>query len=202
MDGIPTLTNLLRQLQRVPYVASKNIQRVAQHFLTMEPEQLAAFCTILQDARRNLVPCKQCCAWQERTGQCIFCTSPKRTQSVICVVETWHDLCAIERSGGYAGLYHVLGGALCPLDGIGVDDLTVEVLLARLAARVGQERTEVVLAMNQTPEGEATASYVARALRNQNVVVTRLAQGVPAGSALEFTDRLTLCKAMAERKAF
>jgi recombination protein RecR len=114
------------------------------------------------------------------------------------VVETWHDLCAIERSGGYHGDYHVLGGALCPLEGVGPDDLTVEVLVGR----IGPIHKEVVLAMNQTPEGEATATYVVRSLRDKEILITRLAQGVPAGGSLEYTDRLTLCKALSERKVY
>lgn len=200
MDGLPTLQQLLRQLQRVPYLASKNLYRVAQHFLSLPPEQLELFCRVLREAQVNLTRCERCCAWRERTAGCLFCDSPKRDHSVICVVETWYDLTAIERSGGYNGEYHVLGGALSPLDGIGPEDLSVEVL----EARIGQETKfrEIILAMNQTPEGEATAVFVSRALRGKPVTVTCLARGMPVGSTLEFMDRLTLNKALSERRDF
>lgn len=200
-DGLPSLTQLLRQLQRVPYLASKNLYRVAQHFLTMTPEQIAFFCQAVQDAHERLVKCPTCCAWQERSSLCVFCGSPKRDHSIICVVETWYDLNVIEKSGGYNGGYHVLGGALSPLDGIYPEDLSVD----RLVKRVGQatvECREIILAMNQTPEGEATAALVARALQGSQVKISCLARGIPVGSSLELMDRLTINKALAERRMF
>lgn len=206
-DGLPSLTQLLRQLQRVPYLASKNLYRVAQHFLTMTPEQVAFFCQAIKDAHDRLVKCPICCAWQERTTLCVFCGSPKRDQGLICVVETWYDLNVIEKSGGYNGVYHVLGGALSPLDGIYPEDLSVD----RLAKRVNQSHDgthkpvpcrEIILAMNQTPEGEATAALVARALQGAQVRISCLARGIPVGSSLELMDRLTINKALAERRTF
>lgn len=202
MDGLPTLQQLLRQLQRVPYLASKNLYRVAQHFLSLPPEQLELFCRALREAQVNLAQCERCCAWRERTAGCLFCDSPKRDHTVICVVETWYDLTAIERSGGYNGEYHVLGGALSPLDGIGPEDLSVEILTERLTDGSANKSIEIILAMNQTPEGEATAVFVARALRGKPVTVTCLARGMPVGSTLEFMDRLTLNKALSERRNF
>ncbi len=209
MDGLPTLQLLLRQLQRVPYLASKNLYRVAQHFLSLSPEQLELFCRALREAQVNLTRCNRCCAWQERTAGCLFCDAPKRDHTAICVVETWYDLTAIERSGGYNGEYHVLGGALSPLDGIGPEDLSVDVLIQRITPVDEDQNTgqpakarEVILAMNQTPEGEATASFVARALRGKPVTITCLARGMPVGSTLEFMDRLTLNKALSERRNF
>lgn len=204
MDGLPTLQQLLRQLQRVPYLASKNLYRVAQHFLSLPPEQLELFCRALREAQVNLTRCSRCCAWQERTAGCLFCDAPKRDHTAICVVETWYDLTAIERSGGYNGEYHVLGGALSPLDGIGPEDLSVDVLVERVSQNKDQsaKSREIILAMNQTPEGEATASFVARALRGKPVTITCLARGMPVGSTLEFMDRLTLNKALSERRNF
>lgn len=200
MDGLPTLQQLLRQLQRVPYLASKNLYRVAQHFLTLPPEQLELFCKALREAQMNLVACSHCCAWRERTAGCPFCDDQSRDHGLICVVETWYDLAAIERSGGYRGEFHVLGGALSPLDGIGPEDLSVTILVERIAQ--SDRYREVILAMNQTPEGEATAAFVARALREKGISVTCLARGMPVGSTLEFMDRLTLHKALSERRNF
>lgn len=201
MEGLPTLQQLLRQLQRVPYLASKNLYRVAQHFLALPPEQLELFCRALREAQVNLTRCERCCAWRERTAGCLFCDAPKRDHTVICVVETWYDLTAIERSGGYNGEYHVLGGVLSPLDGIGPEDLSLDVLIHRVDQ--SKDRSwEIILAMNQTPEGEATAMFVARALRDKPVKVTCLARGMPVGSTLEFMDRLTLNKALTERRKF
>ena len=201
-DGLPSLTQLLRQLQRVPYLASKNLYRVAQHFLTMTPEQVAFFCQAIKEAHERLVRCPTCCAWQERSSLCVFCGSSKRDHGVICVVETWYDLNVIERAGGYKGDYHVLGGALSPLDGIYPEDLSLDCLIKRLGGADGAPCREIILAMNQTPEGEATAALVARALQDKNVRISCLARGIPVGSSLELMDRLTINKALAERRAF
>lgn len=198
MENLPTLARLLKQLQQVPYLASKNLYRVTHHFLQMDPERLQIFCKTLIEAHQKLVKCRQCWAWQERDGVCTFCADTRRDSSMICVVETWHDLYAIERSGGYEGVYHVLGGAICPLDGIGPDDLTINALVER----VGDAHKEIILAMNQTPEGEATAAFIARKLEAKGKKITCLARGVPVGASLEFTDRLTVHKALSERRVF
>lgn len=198
MDRLPSLTSLVRQLQRVPYLASKNIYRVANYFLTLTPDQIDFFCTVLQEARARIVKCERCAVWREKSGTCPFCDAPDRDQTLICVVETWYDLMAIERAGGYRGVYHLLGGALSPLDGIGPENLSVPALVARL----NDSTREIILACNQTPEGEATAAYVVRALEGQSVLITRLARGLPVGAALEFMDKLTLSKALSERRHF
>ncbi|HVX01233.1 MAG TPA: recombination mediator RecR [Candidatus Babeliaceae bacterium] len=198
IDKLPTLNKLLRQLQRVPYLASKNLYRVAHHFLEMDQGSVQEFCNILMDAVANITKCSDCCAWKESKQGCSFCDDPKRNRSVICVVESWHDLYAIERSGCYQGLYHVLGGALSPLDGIGPDNLAVTPLLKR----VDSDCKEIVLAMNQTPEGEATSIFVARKLQPYNLLITCLARGMPVGSSLEFMDKSTLHKAIVERRNF
>ncbi len=198
MEGLPTLISLIKQLQRVPYLASKNLYRVANHFLTMPPEQLEQFCRSLRDAHDRLVKCSQCCSWQERNGSCVYCSSLKRDHGLICVVETWYDLNTLEKSGSYSGLYHVLGGALSPLDGIGPEDLSLE----QLVKRINGSCREIILAMNQTPEGEATSALVARVLRDKQIKITCLARGIPVGSTLEYLDRLTVCKALQERRMF
>ncbi len=199
MNDLPSLQQLLKQLQQVPYLASKNIYRVATHFLTMEPEKLEQFCKTLQQAQENIVRCAQCNMWVEKESSCMYCQSPRRTQELICVVETWQELMAIERSGGYQGTYHVLGGVISPLDGIGPEDLTVNQLVSRVR---DTKPEEVILATAQTPEGEATAAYIARQLKELPVKVSCLARGMPVGSTLEYMDRLTVYKALAERRVY
>ncbi len=155
------------------------------------------FCKVLNDLKNNIEHCPTCCTWKEKTKDCIFCTSPKRDKTIICVVETWRDLVALEKTGGYQGLYHVLGGALCPLDGIGPEDLTIKQLIARVG-----DCKELIFAFNQTPEGEATSSYISSKLKGTSVKITCLARGLPVGSSLEAMDRLTIYKALSERRPF
>ncbi|MCK5632425.1 recombination protein RecR [bacterium] len=199
MEKIPSLDNLLKTLQQVPYLASKNLYRVASHFLHMEPRAVEQFCKVLLAAKMNIEKCSVCCAWKEKTGMCMFCSAAQKDQTIVCVVESWQELLAIERTGGYSGVYHVLGGAICPLDGIGPEDLTIDVLVDRVAKHGVKE---LIFATNQTPEGEATAAFIARKLENSSVKISCLARGVPVGSSLEFMDRLTVYKALSERRPF
>ncbi len=198
MNNLPHLVSLLKQLQQVPYLASKNLYRVAHYFLEMDEHKAQEFCRILSEARAQLAKCTLCWTWKERGQACLFCDSPKRDKRTICVIETWHDLYAIEKTGSYQGVYHVLGGSICPLDGVGPEDLTIE----QLVIRVGNGCAEVILAVNQNPEGEATAAFIARKLENKGAKVTCLARGMPVGSSLELMDRLTLHKAITERRLF
>jgi len=208
LDKLPTLAHLIKQLQQVPYVASKHIYRIAHHFLEMDNERLEQFCSVLKAAHEKLAKCTTCFVWRERTSECMFCASTKRTKKIICVVETWYDLWSIERTGSYQGVYHVLGGAICPLDGIGPEDLTIKDLRLRVATG---ECEEIILALNQTPEGEATSAYIAKKLQGVmmsdgvtpvSVKITCLARGIPVGSTLEMMDRLTVHKAISERRLF
>ena len=198
LHNLPTLTQLLKNLQRVPYLASKNIYRVAAHFLHMDSKHLEDFCKILLDAKKNLLQCSTCFAWQEKGHECLFCSSGKRDQNLVCVVETWQELLAIEKTGGYNGVYHILGGVISPLEGIGPENLTIVPLIKRVERKV----KEVILALNQTPEGEATAAFIASKLRAYSVTVSCLARGLPVGSSLEAMDRLTVYKALSERRPF
>ncbi|MBN1549065.1 recombination protein RecR [Candidatus Babeliales bacterium] len=199
VDHLPSLSRLLKTLQQVPYLASKNLYRVATHFLSMDEQQIELFCDRIREAQKNISRCPICCTWVEQNHACYFCSSPKRDHSVICVVESWQELLAIEKTGGYKGMYHILGGALSPLDGIDVDDLTVDLLLKRIASDV----KEIILAMNQTPEGEATSAYIAHKLKGaEGLKITCLARGVPVGSSLEYMDRVTVYKALSERRPF
>lgn len=195
---LPTFAQLLKGLQQIPFLASKNLYRVAEHFLQMEPERVEQFCALLAHAKENIVKCDECFCWKERARPCSFCSSPKRDKQLVCVVETWQELFAIEKTDGYQGVYHVLGGAICPLEGIGPDELTIAPLIRRVENGV----REIILATNQTPEGEATAAFIARKLKGTNVVVSCLARGLPVGSSLEAMDRVTVYKALSERRLF
>lgn len=199
LEELPTLAYLLKVLQQVPYLASKNLYRVAAHFLEMQPQQLAQFCAALEAAKERLKKCEICFYWQETSAACVFCSSPKRDQTIICVVETWQEILTIEKTKGHFGLYHVLGGSISPLEGIGVEDLTIDQLLVRAANGIVKE---LILATNQTPEGEATATYIARKLKGKNIIISCLARGLPVGSSLEGMDRLTVFKALSERRPF
>ena len=197
IDNSPSILALLKQLQRVPYLASKNIYVVAQHFLDLDPQATDKFIEVLHELKRNVEKCTICWTWKEKQLDCKFCTSPKRDAKMICVVETWRDLIAIEKTGGYFGMYHVLGGALCPLDGVGPDDLTLKQLILR-----ADTCKEIIFAFNQTPEGEATAAFISSKLQGKELKVTCLARGLPVGSSLEAMDRLTVYKALSERRVF
>lgn len=204
ISQLPGLQKLIRQLQRVPYLASKNIYRVASYFLTNDEKQVEAFCQAIIEAKKTIKPCTVCFNLTEHKELCVLCASDKRDKRIICVVESWHDLWAIENAGQYQGTYHVLGGALCPLEGIGPDHITINPLLARLATG---EIDELIFATNPTPEGEATASYIHTKISKNpeiahNLKVSQLASGVPTGSSLEYMDRVTISKALLGRRPF
>ena|SRR3990167_276947 len=196
---IPSLAHLIKVLQQVPYLASKNLYRVATYFLTADQKRVEQLCAALLLARENIITCPTCHVWQEKKGSCVFCSDPLREGSVVCVVETWQELIAIEKTEGYKGMYHVLGGAISPLEGVGPEDLTIESLCKRVA-RGGIK--ELILATNQTPEGEATASYIAKKVKDFDGTISCLARGVPVGSTLEFMDKVTVYKALSERRPF
>lgn len=198
---LPTFQKLIRQLQRVPFLASKNVYRVAVHFLMSDAKNIEQFCQTLVEAKNSVKFCKDCFNLTENNSEelCSICMSSKRDKEIVCVVESLYDLFAIENSGVYKGLYHVLGGALCPLEGVGPDNLTIEFLLKRL--RIGSVK-ELIFATNPTPEGEATASYIFSKIRDFPLSVSRLARGVPIGSNLEYMDRVTISKALTSRSPF
>jgi recombination protein RecR len=193
------LKALIKSLQQVPYLASKNIYRVSTYFLELSPEKMEHFCTMLLHAHKNIIHCQICFFWQERGAECHFCSSSKRDQRIVCVVETWQELVAIEKTGGYTGVYHVLGGVISPLEGVGPEDLSIAPLIQRVQAG---GVSEIILATNQTPEGEATAAFIAHHIRELPVTVSCLARGVPVGSSLEYMDRVTVYKALSERRPF
>ncbi len=197
--ALPSLDRLIKKLQNVPYLASKNIYRVAMHFLEADEVYVKHFCDALLEAKKNITYCKKCFNWTEASELCEICIQQRREQSTVCVVENWHDLFALERAGGYLGLYHVLGGVLCPLEGIGPDDLRISELLKRVDE---EEFNEIIFATNPTPEGEATASFILSKLKKRDIKVSKLASGVPIGSSLESMDRVTIYKALLGRRPF
>lgn len=199
MEKLPSLQLLLKHLQQVPYLASKNIYRVAFYFLDANDSKIEQFCNAIVTAKKNISKCSLCFTLKEKDNPCLFCDSKKRDQAVICVVETWQELLAIEKTGGYIGVYHVLGGAICPLDGIGPENLTIEHLVARIK---NNQTKEIIFAMNQTPEGEATTAYIVQKLKGIPIAISCLAKGIPVGSSLEYMDRVTLYKALSERRPF
>lgn len=190
---------LIRNLQRVPYLASKNIYRVANYFLNLDEQSLKMFCKSLEDLKTKLERCTLCMVWKEISNTCEFCDDPKRDKSIICLVEDWQDVMLIERTGAYSGLYHILGGLICPLDGIGPENLFVESLVTRLKNNIAKE---IIFAVTQSPEGEVTSTYIANKLKSENLKFSCLARGLPVGSSLESTDRLTVFKALSERRPF
>jgi len=199
IDKLPTIKKLMRHLHQVPFLASKNLYRVTSYFLQLDDQRLAQFCAALQEAKHKIVLCDNCFVWQEKDAGCIFCADASRDSSVICVVESWHELLVIERTEAFRGMYHVLGGVISPLDGVSAKDLTIEQLIVR-ATESGVH--EIIFALNQTPEGEATSAFIARKLQQSGIKITCLAKGVPIGSNLEFVDRLTVGKALADRRSF
>lgn len=181
------------QFAKLPGIGIKTAQRLAYHMLNLPAAEVEEFAENLVKARRSVQLCK-CCQNFTELEICELCGDDERDKSVICVVESPKDVSAFERAGGYNGLYHVLHGLLSPMDGIGAEDIRIKELLARLS-----DVKEVIMATNPTVEGEATAMYVGRLIKPMGIKVTRLAYGLPAGSALEFADDVTLVKALENR---
>ncbi|BDC34305.1 recombination protein RecR [Candidatus Dependentiae bacterium Noda2021] len=199
LNEVPQLAQLLKLLQQVPYLASKNIYRVANYFLTLDNHKMEQFCGALLDLKSNISKCPVCYMWCTKGKACSLCSSLKRDQSLVCVVESWHEMLMIEKTGGYKGVYHILGGLICPLEGIGPDQLTIMSLVKRVESGTVKE---IILATSQTPEGEATSSYIASKLKMMPVIISCLARGIPVGSSIESMDRLTVYKALSERRPF
>ena len=191
---IEPLTALAQQLGQLPGIGSKNAQRLAFHLLTAPPEKAEALAHALTDARTRVCFCQRCGNLTDR-DICSICEDSSRDQTLLCVVRDARDVMAMERGRIYRGLYHVLGGALSPMDGIGPDQLRIKELLGRL-----KDIDEVIIATNPDVEGEATAVYLARLLQPMQIKVSRIAHGVPVGGDLEYTDDVTLLKAMEGRR--
>jgi recombination protein RecR len=188
--------DLIDELGRLPGVGPKSAQRIAFHVLAADPSDVRRLAAVLVEVKDTVKFCSTCGNVAQET-QCRICLDPRRDLSVLCVVEEPKDIVAIERTREYRGRYHVLGGAISPIDGIGPDDLRIRELMARLA---DDTVTEIILATDPNTEGEATASYLARLLKPMGLTVTRLASGLPVGGDLEYADEVTLGRAFEGRR--
>lgn len=193
--SIPVLDELIDEFRKMPSVGQKSAERMAFYVLGLTDDEAKRLQNAIGGAHEKIHRCKVCCNLTE-TEVCSICQSAERDRTTVCVVESPRDVLAFERTHEYHGLYHVLHGAISPMNSVGPDDLTVKELLARL-----QDDTveEVIMATNPTVEGEATAMYISRLLKPLGVKVTRLAYGIPVGADLEYADEVTLTRALAGR---
>ena len=192
---IKPLNSVYDQFRRLPGVGNKSALRLAYHIIEMPAEDVRRLAETLLQAKREIRYCKECFNLTD-SDICAVCADEKRDHSTICVVEQPQDAMAMERSHGFTGVYHVLHGCLSPLDGIGPEELRVKELLFRLEKG---DIKEVILATNSNVEGEATAAYLLQMLRQQPVIVSRIARGLPMGGDLEYADEVTLAKALENR---
>lgn len=190
------LERLVEELRRLPGIGSKSARRLAYHLIEAEETDVTRLVNTIVEAKESVKRCSVCF---NLSGQdpCEYCANEERDHSMVCVVETSRDVIAIERSGNYKGVYHVLEGALSPIEGIGVEHIRVKELLERLQDGVVQE---VILATDPDVEGEATALYIARLLQPIGIRVTRIARGVPVGGDIEYADEVTIGGAVLHRQ--
>lgn len=196
MTGGDPLAELVAALQRLPGIGAKSAQRLAHHLLKTPREEVDALAAAMLSVKDRVTYCSVCSNITD-VDPCRFCTAPERDGRHICVVEQPENVMTVEKTRGFKGRYHVLMGAIAPLQGIGPDDLRIKSLLARVGEGAVEE---VILATNPTVEGEATALYLARLIKPLGVRVTRIAMGVPVGSDLDYTDEFTMSKAIEGRR--
>lgn len=190
------MARLIEELRKLPGIGSKSAQRLAFHILRSGDQDAEALSTAIRDVKERLRLCSICNNITD-VDPCAYCASPTRNQRLVCVVEEPTSIAAVERTQGYQGVYHVLHGTLSPLHGVGPEQLRTGTLLARVERG---ELDEVILATSPTLEGEATAHWLAGALRGFNVRITRIATGVPAGSDIEYADEVSMSRAMEGRR--
>lgn len=190
------LAGLIAVLGKLPGIGPRSAERIGLHLVQTDPVQVEHLAAALVEARRRVRACETCGALTERSP-CDLCTSPARETGLLCVVERATDVLTLERAGSFRGRYHVLGGRLSPINGIGPEDLRIAELETRLAAG---GVSEVILALGTDVEGDATSSYLAHRLASPALRVTRLAAGLPAGSGLDFADDVTLSRAIEGRR--
>ena len=192
----PSVAKLISQLGKLPGLGHKSAQRLAFHILSMEEKDVRDLASALIEARETTSLCPVCQNYTD-ASPCDLCSDPSRDRSVICVVESPRDVATMERMREFKGLYHVLHGVYSPMQNVGLDKIKLRELIARLQGQ--NDVREIVVATNQTAEGEATAMYISRLLKPSGIHVTRIASGLPMGSDLEFADDITLSKAMQGR---
>lgn len=196
MQYIEPLAKLIEHLRALPGIGSKTATRLAYHILDMEPAKAKALAEAIINAKEKIGFCNTCFNLSD-VNPCSICSSPNRDHSLICVVEQPRDVAAMERMRDYKGVYHVLHGALSPLDGIGPENIKVKELLLRLQKTSVKE---LIMATNPNIEGEATAMYIAKLVKPAGIKVTRIAHGLPVGGDLEYADEITLAKALENRR--
>ena len=194
------IRTLVSQLSRLPGVGERTATRLVHHLLRQDRELMRALASALVDVAERVHECPRCCLLCATEGHCAICADTRRDDTVMCVVATIQDEAAIEATGEMRGRYHVLHGTLSPLDGVGPDDLRIQQLFARLSS-TDKAVDEVILATPPSVDGEATALYLFRQLSPLGLKLTRIASGVPVGGELQFTDRLTLARALLTRRA-
>lgn len=190
------MSRLIDELKKLPGVGTKSAQRLAFHILRSSDEDAEALAAAVRDVKANLRLCSVCNNITD-VDPCVYCTSPTRNQRLVCVVEEPTNIAAIDKTKHFNGVFHVLHGAISPLHGIGPDQLRISNLVSRVDAG---SVDEVILATNPTVEGEATAVYLSQQLKRIGVKVTRIAMGIPVGSDIEYTDEITMLKAMEGRR--
>ncbi|NLJ91039.1 MAG: recombination protein RecR [Clostridiales bacterium] len=188
------ISKLIEELSRLPGIGAKTAQRLAFHIINMPVDQVRSLTYAISSAKENVQYCKQCLTLTD-DELCPICSSPKRDQSIIMVVENSRDLAAYEKTGKFSGVYHVLHGAISPMNGIGPEDIKLKELMTRLQKDV----SEVIIATNSSLEGETTAMYISKLIKPTNIKVTRIASGVPVGGDLENIDEVTLLRALEGR---
>ena len=190
------LNKLINELSKLPGIGGKTAQRLAFHILSMDDKSAAELAGSITDAKKSMTYCSVCGNLTD-TDPCVICSDESRDRSIICVVESPKDVVAMEKIREYRGYYHVLHGAISPMDGVGPDDINLKSLIVRLQ---NEEVKELVIATNPNIEGEATAMYIARLIKPSRIRVTRIAHGIPVGGDLEYADEVTLLKAMEGRR--
>ena len=192
----PSIEKLIESFEKLPSIGHKTAIRLAFHMLDMTDEEITEFTTSITDAKKKLKYCSTCFNISD-TDPCPICSNPKRDQSTICVVEDVRDIMAMERTHEYKGVYHVLHGTISPMNGIGPDEIKIKELLNRIR---DNDIKEVIIATNPRVEGEATAMYLSKLIKPLGIKATRIAHGIPVGGDLEYTDEITLTKALEGRR--
>lgn len=194
----PSIEKLIEGFERLPSIGHKTAVRLAFHILNATEEETEEFISAIKNAKKNLKYCSKCYNISD-TDPCTICSNPKRNENIICVVEDVKDVIAMERTHEFKGVYHVLHGSISPMNGIGPDDIKIKELLSRIQ-NPENSIEEIIIATNPRVEGEATAMYISKLIKPLGIKVTRIAHGIPVGGDLEYTDEITLTKALEGRR--